>query len=695
MPSAGIRAPLLIAMLLMGCSPLRQPSPSDTAGPSVAAADGSLPESSSGAQPSQWARQAADALAARQYEQAQRTLRLSIGSARQLHNQSELAASLNNLANLEAERGDDDAALAAYRECAEVAGSAGNPMIKAKALSNAAKILLRNKRFGDAEASLLAAQESVRPLPETLDKADLLIGIGRALHQLQGFVGHPTKSSEAAYQALANGLTIAERLDSGELSSYGYGYVGDWYFGAKRYREALEYAAKALFSAQSLLRPDLLVRWQWLEARILRAAGEKDQALAAYRRTIGTLQPIRHHWLKLPKEAADESHHLYLEYVELLLQRDSVSQADLHAIRAQIEEAKTLELENYFRDDCVVAWQEKAAGIDRLASRTAALYPIALSERTELLVSLPGSMERYTIPVGREQLSREAHELRARLEKRTTREYLPRAQRLYDLLIKPVEAELQKNGIDTLVFVPDAALRTIPLAALHDGRDFLVKRYAIATSPGLTLTDPHAIDREAPATLLIGLSEGTGGFSGLPNVEEELAQVSQQFPGEMMVNQAFQRGELQQRLADKLYRIVHIASHGRFSGNADDNFVLAYDGKIDMNQLGTLMSYNRFRQEPVELLTLSACQTAAGDDQAALGLAGIAVKAGARSALASLWFINDPASSSLVSGFYRALKQPGTSKAMALRHAQTELLSDPRYRHPGYWAPFLLIGNWL
>jgi CHAT domain-containing protein len=107
------------------------------------------------------------------------------------------------------------------------------------------------------------------------------------------------------------------------------------------------------------------------------------------------------------------------------------------------------------------------------------------------------------------------------------------------------------------------------------------------------------------------------------------------------------------------------------------------------------MKLNRYRDEPVELLFLSACQTAAGDERAALGLAGVAVKAGARSALATLWHINDQASSLLVAEFYRQVGQPGVSKAEALRRAQLRMLTDLRYRHPGYWSPFLVIGNWL
>ena len=138
-----------------------------------------------------------------------------------------------------------------------------------------------------------------------------------------------------------------------------------------------------------------------------------------------------------------------------------------------------------------------------------------------------------------------------------------------------------------------------------------------------------------------------------------------------------------------------MASHAQIDREAKDSFLLTYDGRLTMDGLERFIKLSRFREKPVELLTLSACSTAAGDERAALGLAGIAIKAGARTALASLWFINDESTSILVSRFYEQLGRPNTSMAEALRQAQLSLLAERRTRHPGYWAPFLLIGNWL
>jgi len=334
--------------------------------------------------------------------------------------------------------------------------------------------------------------------------------------------------------------------------------------------------------------------------------------------------------------------------------------------------------------------------VDHLATNTAALYPVILPDRLELLVSLPSGMKKTSVALSQAELTAQIRILRLSLEKRTTREYLPHAQTLYKTLILPIEAWLKAESIDTLVFIPDGPLRTIPLSALHDGTQFLIEKYAIATSPGLTLTDPQSIPRKNAQVLLSGLSESVQNFPALPFVNEELQHVADLYKGHTILkNKTFRVNNLRTELADILFRVVHIASHGQFSADNSETFLLAYDDKISMNTLEDLLGLSRYRDSPIELLTLSACQTAAGDDRAALGLAGVAIKAGARSALASLWFINDRASSVLVTEFYRQLQNPKLSKAKALQQAQQFLLKHRRYRHPSLWAPFLLIGNWL
>ncbi len=278
------------------------------------------------------------------------------------------------------------------------------------------------------------------------------------------------------------------------------------------------------------------------------------------------------------------------------------------------------------------------------------------------------------------------------MQRRSRWDYLAEAQRFYHLIISPLELELNVNAINTVIFIPDGALRTVPFAALHDGSRFLIEKYAVAVTPSLNLTDPRSIRRKDTQVLLAGLTESVQGFAPLSNVGGELDGIQGLYRADRLENSTFIEGKVRENLKDNTCSIVHMATHGNFAPTASNTFLLAWDGKIDMNQLDSLMKQSK---KPVELLCLSACETAAGDDRAALGLAGVAVKAGARSALATLWSVNDQASSELVLEFYKQLKNPGVTKVQALQAAQLMLLDDPRYRHPYYWSPFLLIGNWL
>ncbi len=233
------------------------------------------------------------------------------------------------------------------------------------------------------------------------------------------------------------------------------------------------------------------------------------------------------------------------------------------------------------------------------------------------------------------------------------------------------------------------------MAALHDGQQFLTAKYAIATTPGLNLTDPKPLQRERIKVLSAGLTEAVQGFPPLPFVTTELEALETLYGSDPLLNREFLSSALEQELKDQPFTVVHIASHAKFERRIEDTYLLTFDDKLTMDRLSQIIGSFRFRDEPLELLTLSACETAAGDDRAALGLAGVAIKAGARSALATLWFINDESSSLLMAEFYRQLRDPSASKAVALQRAQMMLLQDPAYQHPSYWAPFLLLNNWL
>ena len=170
---------------------------------------------------------------------------------------------------------------------------------------------------------------------------------------------------------------------------------------------------------------------------------------------------------------------------------------------------------------------------------------------------------------------------------------------------------------------------------------------------------------------------------------------SSQVSAKVLLDQDFTRFRLQKQIETTSFPVVHLATHGQFSSQADNTFLLTWDERINVKNLDQLLREREGQQlSPIELLILSACQTAAGDKRAVLGLAGVAVRSGARSTLATLWSVQDQSTAELMREFYVNLSQRGISKAEALRQAQLSLLRSSQYQHPFYWAPFVLVGNW-
>ncbi len=185
-------------------------------------------------------------------------------------------------------------------------------------------------------------------------------------------------------------------------------------------------------------------------------------------------------------------------------------------------------------------------------------------------------------------------------------------------MIEPIEQVLVDKKITTLITVPGYGLLGVPFAALHDGHQFLVEKYALAISPGLELTDPQQSAPRNNAVLLSGLSEPVQGFPGLFYVENELNSINQQYHSTILLNEQFKANSFAKALRGKELSIVHIATHAEFAQNVNQSFLLAHDKKISVNQLSDYIGFNRFRDNPLDLLTLSACHTAAGNEEAAL-----------------------------------------------------------------------------
>jgi CHAT domain-containing protein len=510
---------------------------------------------------------------------------------------------------------------------------------------------------------------------------------------LSGNDAHRVRLGGDVHQILTTALELAAGQDDDDVLGRAYGELGAFYAAAQRPEEALAATRRAVLVAQRTGTASLY-RWEWQTARLLRARGD-ESALLAYGAAIRSLNTVQSAAAKSRRGFRRDVLPLYREYANVMLARahtldGAAAAAALTDVQRNVELLRIAEVRDYFENQCTVP-DRTLASVGPADSLV--IYPMLFDDRIELLVSTGRSLQQFTVDVSLAELTSEVRLLRDTLENDPAgREFLAPAGRLYGWLIAPLRELLATTSPRTLVFVPDGVLRTIPLAVLHDGERFLVEQYALATTPSLSLVT-HSAAPAVSRVLVNGIVEPVRGYPGLPFVAAELDSVRDAFPARVYRDESFTTTNLEREIVAGDYNIVHMATHAQFEADYRRSFLLAYDDLITMDELEDIMGSRRFTDRPVDLLVLSACATAAGDDRAALGLAGVAVKAGARSALASLWSVSDESTALLMAEFYRQLAS-GRNKADALRAAQLLVLNDARYAHPMYWAPFLLIGEW-
>lgn len=456
--------------------------------------------------------------------------------------------------------------------------------------------------------------------------------------------------------------------------------------------------AAALAEKQGAL--DLVYLWQWQAARVLEAMGRPDEAVSAYQLAVQTLTLIRPTLSqgsssRFRREVAP----LFHDLASLLLNQASKASAseavaDLSGARRTIEALKAAEVRDYFDDECVID-EENSVEVASLSADVGVIYPVIMNGQLEVLVSVGQVLRHHRVEASTAEIRRVALDFRRALMGRGVDQFKPAGNKLYRWLVAPALEILRQAGVKTLVIVPDGPLRSVPAAAFWDGNRYLIEEFAVATSLGLSLTSPEPIATGDASVLAGGLSVAVDDFPALPSVRQELRNIGEQFSGKQMLDEGFRLDPIVAELTAGSYDIVHLATHGKFSADYRDTYLQTFDGRLSLNTLEQSVGQRRFLSTPVELLVLSACETAVGDDRAALGLAGIALKAGARSAVATLWPVSDAATAELINEFYQQLKGGDVSKAEALRAAQLKLLNSNDYTHPFSWAPYLMLGNWL
>jgi CHAT domain-containing protein len=435
-------------------------------------------------------------------------------------------------------------------------------------------------------------------------------------------------------------------------------------------------------------------------------------------------------------------------------QDGELKQKTLLLARQTVELIKQTEMEDFMGGRCFIEGLRRSE-LDNRDDSAATLYPIILPDRLELLVSFDKTIHQYTVPVKEIELRTTASNFAEKL-RNMAENHEKDSKKLYQWLIAPMEAELASAKIKTLVVVPDGVLRLVPFSALNNGQHYLLENYALTISPGMSLMGGGNTDQRTYQSLLVGLSRpgkvveklpadmiagilnpdedssssqrsiagnhvvravNTGNAQkanalevdkllknadsisklqdalSLPGVENELNNVKQSLNNTTLLNDTFTVDNFHQQVSTQPYEIIHIASHGIFTSDAETSFIMAHDNLLKINDLQNLLKGEKAGKS-IDLLTLSACETAKGDDRAPMGFSGIALKANARSAIGSLWPISDEAASLLMDDFYKNLTQIH-HKAEALRQSQLKLLKTPGMSHPYFWSPFILVGNWI
>ncbi|NEQ52194.1 MAG: CHAT domain-containing protein, partial [Leptolyngbya sp. SIO3F4] len=632
-------------------------------------------------------------------ERSQQTLASALAVTQTLNKPTLTSAILLNLGHTAQAQAHTEKALSYYQDAAATA-----PTALAQFQAQVSQLDILATQDAAAAKTLgadLAHTLQTNPLPTSREGIYAQLHLAATLLQTDATLASP----DQIMNLLLTADQQAQRLNDTPAQTYILGYQAQVYRQTQQWAEAQALTEEALHQAQILEAPAMIYQWAEQLGQLRRQQGDRAGAIAAYTEAVNALDTLRGDLIASSEDAQftfrDTVEPVYRELVKLLLQDEAgqpVDPANLTQARRLIEDLQLAELQDYFQDACVQATPIVADEVDPTA---AVIYPILLDDRLDVIVSVAGQpVHHHSTPISADQVEQTAYELLDTLttalgsgQASTTQQL----QQVYDWILAPVEAALEQQPIETLVFVADGVLRTLPLTALHDGEQYLVEQYNVVLSPGLNLLNPQPLQRQDLRMLAGGISESRPGFPPLPFVTDELQQITTQIPDhQLLVNQDLTQANLAESLATAPASVVHLATHGTFGTSAEDTFILTWDGKLNIKELSSLLqSRNRSSNIPIELLVFSACRTAEGDSRAVLGIAGMAIRSGVRSALAGLWPLDDRATAVFMDHFYKALAQPEVTKADAFRQAQLALMQDSRFSTPYYWSPFVMVGNWL
>ncbi|NEO13506.1 MAG: CHAT domain-containing protein [Moorea sp. SIO3F7] len=635
------------------------------------------------------------------FKDSQAILQQSLAIAENFQNQTLIADILLSLGDTARLQRKTEEAIEFYQR---VVKESPLPDSKIQGQLNQLSIVITKQEWSQARKLLPAIDNTLTKLPPSKIAINARINLAKTLLKSENT---QLKTPKSLANYLADAIKLARKLGDKRGEAEAIGNLGTLYEKQSRLDEAQDLTEKALVIAQEIQAPDLAYQWQWQLGRILNLKQDKKNAIdrrsrsaiAAYSQSLQTLKSIRSDLVAISSDLQFEFREsvepVYRELVGLLLEPNA-SQENLKQARDVIESLQLAELDNFFRDACLDA---KPVNIDEIDPNAAIFYTIILPDRLEVIVTLPGQpLRQITTNLPKTEIEEQIASVNRDITSLWRALRKENLQTIHDWLIGPIETELANSNIRTLVFIPDGALRNIPMSVLYDGENYLTEKYSIALAPSLQLIDSQANVREKVSVLTAGVTETRPhrpNLGSLPGVKVELENIMAQVPSLILLNESFTESNFNTVVNTSSYEVVHLATHGEFSSVAEETFLLTWDDVINLNELNSLISADQKQKNPIELLVLSACRTAVGDSRAALGLAGVAVRGGARSTIASLWYVDDLATAELMTRFYQKLATGQVTKAEALRLAQQELLQSEQFNHPYYWSAFILLGNWL
>ena len=580
------------------------------------------------------------------------------------------------------------------------------PMLKAQVVLNLAHLIQDDQDNQDDQDQKLAvylqqASDALAIAPASRSKIYALLNLASL---------YDKSAMSLQMQSLEQARAIAQSIGDLRAESFVLGAIGKIYEIQGDFNRALSYTSQAQWLAQANNSPDSLYRWQWQAGRILNARGERSKSIEVYRQAIATLQSIRADLVVADRgfqfDVRDTVEPIYRELIELLIaESSSVSSAEklsasplLEEVLQVLELLRLSELQNFFGDECLQAKSTLKASqtiAERLQQKSALIYSIILEQQSYIVMRLPdSSLKSYLVPLSKLNLNSKIKYLRFSLENIATNEYLAPAKEIYDLLIRPIEQDLARSQVEQLVFVNDGILRTVPMTALYDGKQFLIQKYPIVYLVGSKLPSAPPIASPQLSLVAFGLSDAIAPFGALPNVVQELQEIEKiwksktnnKIESKISLNQNFTVDALQTQIKEG-YGVIHLATHAKFGATPETTFLQAFDRRINLDQLESIL---RLSRNQIELLILSACQTAAGDNRSTLGLAGVALRSGVKNVLATLWSVNDADVVPLIKDFYTEWQINGLAKAKALQQAQIKSITKDNL-HPASWSAFILV----